>query len=94
MTVLQRLVGELRASAGPVQIRDLADRLGMQPSALRGMLDMLERKGVLTLAGAGPAAGDEACGAACGATCVGVAGCPFVADVGIARSLVVNCRSD
>jgi predicted transcriptional regulator len=88
--VVQRLVGELRSAAGPVQVRDLAERLGMQPSALSGMLEVLERKGVLTLAGAGPTAGDEACGAACGGTCVGVAGCPFIADVGGAGSLLIS----
>lgn len=92
MTVLDRLVFELEATKGPILLTELGRRLGVQPSALRGMIDVLASKDAITVPAAASGAGAFACGAACGARCVGVEACTFVADVGIAFPMVAKGR--
>ncbi len=91
MTILDRLVDELRAARGPIRSTDLAGRIGVSPSALDGMIDVLTAKGVLaapTNAGEGEAV---ACsGVACGSTCVGLDDCPFIVAVPESYTLVVE----
>ena len=91
MTVLDRLVDELRAERGPIRSSDLARRIGVSEPALEGMIGVLTSKGVLS-ASSDSIQGDAiACsGVACGATCVGLADCPFIANVPDTYTLVVD----
>jgi len=86
-TVLDRLTEEIRSAQGPIRLEALARRIGVQASALPGMLGTLERKGVLTM----PAGSDDgfACSAACGSSCAGLDACPFIADVRAPQPIVI-----
>jgi len=79
MTVLDRLVDELRAERGPVRSSDLARRIGVSESALDGMISVLTAKGVLSAPSDSMLGESIACsGVACGSTCVGLDECPFI----------------
>ena len=89
MTILDRLLDELRAAKGPISAVELARRLDVSPSALDGMVSVLVSTGRL--------AGDQiqsdtfACsGLACGTTCVGIDECAFVVSVPTTVALVVG----
>ena len=91
MTVLDRLVDELRAARGPIRSRDLANRIGVSEDSLEMMVDVLVSKGVLS--GSTTPSPDEtiACsGVACGATCVGLDECPFIVNVPETYTLVID----
>ena len=82
MTVLDRIVEELRSAGGPIRLRDLAVRGGVDRSALDGMLGVLVEKGRLTSSETQPITEEYACtGAACGTSCVGLSECPWVVQV-------------
>ena len=89
MTVLDRLVDELRTVRGPIRTSDLAHRIGVSEPALDGMIDVLAAKGVLS-SPVDPMLGEAiACsGVACGTTCVGLDECPFIANVPETYTLV------
>jgi len=91
MTLLDRLVDELRTERGPVRSSDLARRIGVSESALDGMISVLTAKGVLS-APPDPGEGESiACsGVACGSTCIGLDACPFIANVPDTYTLVLN----
>lgn len=87
--MLQRLLTTIEQSAGPVSLDELSRRLDVERSALEPMLDLLERKRLLT----GWTNADQyvAChGGACGSSCTGVDGCPFV--LGAPRTLTITPR--
>ena len=89
MTILDRLLDEVRLARGPVSSTDLAKRLDTSPAALSGMLSVLESMGKLTGDGS-PVPETAACsGAACGTTCVGLEACPFIANVPTTHRLVI-----
>jgi len=91
MTILDQLVDELRAAAGPIRSSDLAHRIGVSESALSGMIDVLATKGVLTPPSDPIGSEPIACsGVACGTTCVGLDACPFIVDVPATYSLTVS----
>ena len=80
--MLDRVVEELRSAGGPIRLRDLAVRVGLDRSALDGMLGVLVEKGRLTSSETQPITEEFACtGAACGTTCVGLSECPWIVDV-------------
>lgn len=82
MTVLDRVVEELRSAGGPIRLHDLAVRVGVERSALDGMLGVLVEKGRLTSSETHPITEEFACtGTACGKTCVGLNECPWIMDV-------------
>jgi hypothetical protein len=88
-TVLDRLTEAIRSTQGPIRLEALARRIGVQASALSGMLGTLERKGVLTMP-AEPGSDDGfACSAACGRSCAGLDACPFIADVREPQPIVI-----
>jgi hypothetical protein len=90
MTILDQVLGELRDAKGPIRSWDLAARVGVTESALRGMVSVLVAKG--RLAGNEPEPFDDvvACsGLACGKSCVGLSACPFIAEVPEAIALVI-----
>jgi hypothetical protein len=57
--VLSELLRLLEAEGGEMDLQELSRRLGAQPGAVAGMLDLLARKGRLVAAGAacGPCQG-------------------------------------
>ncbi len=89
MTVLDRVVAELRTVQGPIRIDELARRLSVQPSALRGMIDVLVAKQVVTVPATTGTEAAFACGSSCGSSCTGLEACAFVAHVGFARPVVI-----
>lgn len=76
---LARLVAEVQGATGPVRRTELAERLGVEPSALDGMLQTLERKQLVVTPAA--STGGVVCSSGCGATCTGPTSCPFVASL-------------
>jgi len=91
MTILERVLRELRDARGPIRSSDLATRVGVSESALSGMVSVLVAKG--KLAGTEPRSHEDvvACsGLACGRTCVGLDECPFVVDLPETVSLVIT----
>jgi hypothetical protein len=91
MTVLERLVDELRAERGPIRSSELARRIGVSEPALNGMISVLTAKGVLSAPADSMRGEAIACsGVACGATCVGLDACPFIANVPDTYTLAVN----
>ena len=91
MTVLDRLVDELRAARGPIRSGDLANRIGVSEDSLDMMIDVLVSKGVLS--GSATLSPDEtiACsGVACGTTCVGLDECPFIVNLPETYTLVID----
>jgi hypothetical protein len=77
--MLQRVLREIEASQGTINLNDLAHKLGVERSALAGMIEFWIRKGRLkvddwefeTVCG-------TCSGAACGGSYPGPQGCPFV----------------
>lgn len=47
--MLKEILREIEDSGGPMTVKELARRLEVEESALRGMLDYLERKGRLSV---------------------------------------------
>ncbi|MEA2057381.1 MAG: FeoC-like transcriptional regulator [Actinomycetota bacterium] len=80
MTVLDRVVEELRSAKGPIRLHDLAVRVGVERSALDGMLGVLVEKGRLTSSETHPITEEFAC-TGCGKGCVGLDECPWIVDV-------------
>lgn len=79
MTVLDRVLDEIRRAKGPVSVSTLSRRTGVDPRALDGMLATLTASGRLVEGLAPPIAEGGpgmACGG-CGTTCVGLDACPF-----------------
>ena len=76
--MLTKLLALVDRADGPVNVDDLGRRLGVERSALTPMLDLLERRGLLTEWRQDDSS--VACaGGACGTSCTAVEGCPFVA---------------
>lgn len=76
--MLGRVLRELQDGKGTLRLEDLARRMEIEPSALKGLIDFWVRKGRLTLA-ADEDAPSAVCASACGPACPGAAQCVFVA---------------
>jgi hypothetical protein len=75
MTTLRRVLDEIQTARGPVSLSDLSLRLGIERSALEGMLQFWIRKGRLKEMDAGTAVcleGD------CTGSCRGIESCPLL----------------
>lgn len=91
MTFLDRIVGELHEADVPIRSTELAVRIGVSEQVLEGMISVLVQKGSLASGNDVPIENVIACsGAACGTSCVGLAECPFIADVPETYSLVIG----
>ncbi|MEA2010768.1 MAG: hypothetical protein U9N78_08690 [Actinomycetota bacterium] len=91
MTVLDRLIDELRTERGPIRSTDLARRIGVSEPALDGMIDVLTAKGVMNAPSDATDGEAIACsGVACGTTCVGLDACPFIASVPDTYTLILQ----
>ncbi len=91
MTILDRVLSEVRSAKGPILSTELAARVEVTDAVLAGMLSVLVAKGRLT--GTEAETIDEAVwcsGAACGSTCVGLDECPFIVDVPDSYALVIE----
>lgn len=53
IALLDEIMKEIDSANGPVTVRELAKRVGVEESALPGMLEFLEKKGRLSLVRAG-----------------------------------------
>ena len=93
MNILRRVMAELRETSSPAELGELAHRLGVQPSALQGMLDVLEAKGVLTRPVAADATQRYACAPGCGTACDGLAMCPYVIAVGSLQPITLKAQT-
>lgn len=85
-SVLDLVLAEARRADGPLLMRDLAARMGIQESALRGIVEVLVRKGVMS-----PEAGEASAvclETACRRRCTGLADCPFVAEVPASYTII------
>jgi hypothetical protein len=77
--MLQQILRELQASRGTVNLNELAARLGMEPSAAKGLVEFWAAKGRLRLVDADDG---QSCTSACSlGNCPGAAQCPFVAKI-------------
>jgi hypothetical protein len=74
-----QVLHELETAHGTLRLEDLAARVGMEPSALKGMLDFWVRKGRLRMGDTG--VDGLACSGSCGQSCPGAAECVFVAKM-------------
>lgn len=71
--MFDEILQEVENADGPISVKDLADRLGVEESALEKMLEFLERKGKLSVYRPGDC---EGCGVVSCKSCVFGAGCP------------------
>ena len=85
--LLKQILQELETSQGPANIADLSRKLGVERSALEGMIAFWVRKGRLTddyaAAVLGACASDD-----CGASCSGAQSCPLATRLPRSFSLV------
>jgi hypothetical protein len=81
--MLQQLMQEIEAVGGTVSVRQLSQRLGVETSALEGMLDYLVRKGRLVEYSSWGcselSAESDGQIPSCASVCPGARGCPFLA---------------
>lgn len=83
--MLRRVLHEMQLAQGTLRLDELAVRMDMQPSALKGMIDFWVGKGRLRLVGEDEAA--ASCVGSCGSKCTGVSTCPFVAQMPVMYAL-------
>jgi len=83
--MLNQILHTIEDASGPVNLNDLSRKLGIERSALEGMIQFWVRKGCLRdddadLA-AEAAAMSNCASTSCGGSCAGMADCPFVAKM-------------
>jgi hypothetical protein len=85
--MLQQVLTEIQQADGPITVNELSRKLGLERSALQGMIEFWVRKGRLRDDDA--LAADEAvCDTgSCGDSCHGLAACPFTAKMPRSYSL-------
>lgn len=80
--MLQKVLREIEAAQGAISLNELAGKLGVERSALAGMIEFWIRKGRLRINTWDLEAVCGACsGAACGGSYPGPQGCPFVMNM-------------
>lgn len=76
--MLSRILDEIRSAGSAVNLDELSHRVGVERSALEGMIDLLVRQGKLQDDDAFSAAVMPDCaGSSCGGSCPGPKRCPF-----------------
>lgn len=80
--MLSQVLKAIKKSGDTISLDDLSQRLGIEPSALEGMLEYCVNKGILRSS----EGNDGECGCAddtggCGSSCEGYEGCPFIAKM-------------
>ena len=79
--MLYQVLEELEQARGPVLIKDLSQKLNLDPGVLMGMIQFWVRKGRLCDDDAVAAEGIACAGGGCGDHCSGTAECAFVAKM-------------
>jgi hypothetical protein len=88
--MLNQVLYEIEQASGPITINELSRKLGIESSALQGMIDFWVRKGRLHDDDAAMA-DDAACGSgSCGDNCFGLTACPFTAKMPRSYSIPLN----
>lgn len=84
--MLHQVLHALETAQGPVRLDELSRALGIEPSALEGMIAYWVRKGRLKDASA------AACSNGCGGACGGTASCAFVTKM--PRTITLTPRDE
>ena len=79
--MLYQVLEEIEQARGPVLVKDLGQRLNIDPGVLMGMIEFWVRKGRLRDDVAVAEEGFTCAGGACGAHCSGVTECASVAKM-------------
>jgi DNA-binding Lrp family transcriptional regulator len=79
--MLTQVLTEIQQANGPITINELSRRLGIESSALQGMIDFWVRKGRLRDDDAAVAEEGACGGGSCGDNCFGLSACPFTAKM-------------
>lgn len=87
--MLQQVLHEVKAAKGAINLNELARQLGIDRSALDGMIEFWVRKGRLKADDLAPAEPHAAC-SSCAGSCPGPQGCPFVLTMPRTYSLNVQ----
>jgi hypothetical protein len=90
--MLRQVLQEIEAAPGTVNLNTLAHKLGVERSALEGMIQFWVRKGRLQDDQAAAAALQVCDGGSCGPSCAGAQGCPFI--VNLPRTYSVPSQDD
>ena len=79
--MLSQVLREIKESGSTISLDDLSRRLGIEASALEGMLDYCVRKGILrdSEEDSSHGGGCNCDPVSCGSGCEGYEGCPFIA---------------
>ncbi len=89
--MLQQILRELEATQGPISLSDLACKLGVEQSALKGMIEFWVRKGRLKDDVQEAKAIYSLCsGASCGGSCPASQECRIVTEGPETFSLVIH----
>ena len=75
--MLYQLLTVMNATDGPISLDGLSKELGMEKSALKGMLDLLVRKGKLSHSEMGQITDDGSCSGVACMSCGKAGQCPF-----------------
>lgn len=76
--MLQQVLQAVKSAQGPVNLNDLARKLGVERSALDGMIQFWVRKGRLRDDDIQPDTPSEGCSCSSTSSCPGPKACPFV----------------
>jgi hypothetical protein len=79
--MLYQVLEEIEQARGPVLIKDLSQKLNLDPGVLMGMIQFWVRKGRLCDDDAVAAGGIACAGGGCVDSCAGIAECTFVAKM-------------
>ena len=80
--MLKQILHEIESASEPLDIAELSRKLGVERSALEGMIQFWVRKGRLRDDAVPRGAGTPDCSAiACSRSCPGPENCPFVAKM-------------
>jgi hypothetical protein len=79
--MLYQVIEEIEQAQGPVLLKDLSQKLNIDPGVLMGMIEFWLRKGRLRDDDTVAAAGIACAGGGCGSHCSGLTECAFVAKM-------------
>jgi len=93
--MLTQILNEINTSSEPVSLTALSHKLGIERSALEGMLDYWVRKGRLRDDDAEAEKHNIVCQTgACGSSCAGPAHCVYVAKIPRTYSLRIQTKDE
>lgn len=87
--MLQQVLHQLKTTKGAINLNDMAQQLGIERSALDGMIEYWVRKGRLKADDVAPAGPHAAC-SSCASSCPGPQSCPFVLTMPRTYSLTLS----